>query len=366
MKHLFTGILFLCITVAVHGQETANDYNNHGSLAINLKNINFVKNNEYFNPVIEGYTLIGYFIQPSLIYSPYEKIHIQLGTHILSYAGDEKIKNPSLLFSTRFNITAKTSLIMGALNGSDKHRMFDPHFNKERLYTNYLENGLQSVTETNHLFTDTWLSWENFIFKGDTTREQFTAGESFNYTSSDIAEIFNLEIPVQMQFKHFGGQISNYSSHVITYFNSCGGIRINCRINNGRLGTAGIEYLQFFFKELTGKGDIGITNGYASWFRFHYKYKSFYLGSFYWKSHNYYAPNGNMIYSNVSDYQKNMIINDRTVWTNSLYLTIHPADFFEVYIGFDSYYDPDIKRMDTALALHLNFEKLIRLTAGSI
>jgi hypothetical protein len=365
MKHLFIVIFILLIPCGAYSQEKGADRSDRGGFGISLKNINFIKNNEYFNPVTEGYTLIGYFIQPALIYSPFEKMKIRIGTHILSYAGEDRTERPSFLFSTRYNITEKTSLTMGSLNGSDSHLMFDPHFNKERLYTNYLENGLQCVTETDHVFTDTWLSWENFIHKGDTTREQFTAGESFKYTSGNIADIFYLEVPVQVQFKHFGGQISNYSSHVITYFNTCAGVRINCRIDNGRFGTVGVEYLQFYFKELTGKGDIGITKGYASWYRLHYQYKSIYLGSYYWKSHDYFAPNGNAIYGSVSDYQENVIINDRTIWTNSLYLTLHPADFLEFYIGFDSYYDPGIKRMDTALALHLKFDKLIRI-AGSL
>ena len=57
---------------------------------------------------------------------------------------------------------------------------------------------------------DTWVSWENYIFKGDSTREIFTFGESFRYTSSPIADFVHFEVPVQLQLKHHGGQISNY------------------------------------------------------------------------------------------------------------------------------------------------------------
>jgi hypothetical protein len=217
------------------------------------------------------------------------------------------------------------------------------------------------VTETEHIFSDNWLSWENFIFKGDTTREVFTTGESFRYTSGKIGNTFTLEIPVQFQFKHYGGQISNYREHIETYFNLAAGLRINLDIAEKRIGTAGIEYLQFINNELSKRGPNGVTKGYASWIRFHYNYKAVYFGSYYWKSHNFYAPDGNGIYSSVSLRDIKAVIPDRKIWTNSLYLTFHPLNYLEIYFGFDAYYDLNLKRIDPAMALHMSFNKLIRL-----
>ncbi|MBA4321558.1 MAG: hypothetical protein C0408_01950, partial [Odoribacter sp.] len=243
----------------------------------------------------------------------------------------------------------------------DRHRMADPHFDSERLYTLYAEDGFQMVTESEHIFSDNWLSWENFIFKGDTTREVFTMGESFRYTSGKIGNAFKLEIPVQIQFKHYGGQISNYSQHLQTFFNVATGVRINCDIAGANFGTAGFEYLQFINKELIKRGLSGIKKGYASWFRFHYNYKAIYFGSYYWKSHDFYAPNGNPIYSSISTVKDGVVIHDRKIWTNSLYLTLRPLNYFEIYLGVDAYYDLKLKRIDPAMAIHMNFKKLIRL-----
>jgi hypothetical protein len=332
-----------------------------GIVSLSLKNINFIKNNEYFNPVIEGYTLIGYFIQPEIVYSPSKKVRLQLGTHLLNYAGANRISQAKLVFSTTYNFSENTYLTLGTLNGVDKHRMLDPHFDNERIYKANLEDGLQFVTENDHIFSDTWINWENFIFKGDTIREIFTFGESFRYISAKISDIFSVEVPVQLQFKHYGGQISNYNEHVETYFNYAAGVRINFDIAGKRLGIAGLEYLYFHYSELqTGVDDL-ITTGYASWFRFHYNYKTIYFGSYYWKGHNFFAPNGNAIYSSVSTVTENLIVPDRAIWTNSLYLTFHPLDYLEIYLGFDAYYDLNLKHMDTALALHLYLNKLIRL-----
>lgn len=362
-NHLSILSLLVTLFTSSFGQEKSPEPATDGNLWLSFKNINFVRNNEYRNPITEGYSLVGFFIQPSLVYSPSEKINLQLGTHIVSYAGAEKISKPKLLFSTTFNFSENTRLTLGSLSGCEKHRLFDPHFDSERIYTAYHEDGFQLVTENKYLFSDTWLSWENFIFKGDTAREVFTAGESFKYTTPKFGNIFSVELPVQLQFKHYGGEISNYTSHVITYFNLSAGARLNFDIAGGSLGTAAIEYDHFIFSELTAKGDIGITRGNASWFRFHYTLKSVYFGSYYWKSKNFFAPNGNVLYGSVSDYQNNLIIPGRSIWTNSLYFTVFPADYLEIFLGLDGYYNIDKKHMDTSITLHLNFNKLIRLAA---
>jgi hypothetical protein len=183
MRHLFIVIFaLLAFSETNNCQEKTDTLSGPGKVYLSLKNINFLKDNEYYSPVIEGYTLVGFFIQPSIIYMPSEKLKIRLGTHILSYAGAPKITQAKLILSTTYNFTENTALTIGTLSGSDKHRMADPHFNNERLYTSYAEDGFQMVTETEHIFSDNWLSWENFIFPGDTVREVFTTGESFRYT----------------------------------------------------------------------------------------------------------------------------------------------------------------------------------------
>jgi hypothetical protein len=362
MRHLVIIILFLFVFIPVsRSQEKMDTLAEPGKVYLSLKNISFVKNNEYYNPIIEGYTLIGYFIQPAIVYSPSKNVRLKLGAHLLSYSGAEKISQKKLVFSTTYNFSQNTFLTLGTLNGSDKHRMLDPHFDNERLYNLFAEDGLQFVTKNKNLFSDTWLSWENFIFKGDSAREVFSFGESFRFNSDKISDFFTVEAPLQIQFKHFGGQISNYSQPVETFFNFAAGLRVNFDIAKERIGVAGIEYLQFMNNELTKKGETGVTRGYASWIKFHYNYKAIYFGSNYWISHNFYAPNGNPIYSSVSTRENYSVIPNRKIWTNSLYLTVKPFEYLEIFFGLDAYYDLNIKRMDTALALHLYFDKLIKL-----
>jgi len=360
----YRAIVFVTLLVVswnIYGQVSEAAETQPGELSLRIKNINFVKNNEYFNPVIEGYTLPGFFFQPELVYSPSGKVTLRTGIHLLKYSGTEKFSQVRPVFSTTLNISDKTSLTIGSLSGSDNHRLFDPHFNRERLYNAYVEDGFQLTSTNNHFFSDTWLSWEKFIFKGDSAREVFTFGESFKYTSSPVADFMQVEVPFQIQFKHFGGQISNYPEHVETYFNLAAGLRINIDLAQKKYGQAGIEYLQFINNEFNGESHSGISYGYASWLRLHYTYKPLYIGVAYWRAHNFFAPNGNTIYSSVSDYQVNVVVPERKIITNFVNLTLLYESYLELFIGLETYYDIDLKRLDNAITLHLNFDKLIKL-----
>lgn len=375
-------LIVLLFSPYLSGQSVEEDSTTE-VLSLRLKNISFIKNNEYFNPIssspfqltssrplfvdkslwIEGYTLIGFFFQPELIYSPSSKITLRAGTHLLKYSGEDKFSEIKPLFSATLNFSENTSLTLGSLSGSDSHKLFDPHFNSERLYTEYLEDGLQFMSSNDHLFNDTWISWENFIFTGSSEREIFTFGESFRYTSSPVFSFITFEVPLQLQFKHFGGQITDYPEPVQTYFNLSAGLRINFDIADKRYGQAGIEYLYFRSNELHEQEYSAINEGNGSWIRFHYNYKWLVFCSAYWKADDFYAPNGNPVYASIVDINSDYVISDRRIWTNSAFLKIFPESFLEVLFGVETYYDICQERLNHSMTLHLNFDKYIRLAA---
>jgi hypothetical protein len=380
---LITILLFIS-SWNIYGQTDEANEARYGELSLRIKSLTFFKDNEYFNNIaeskftlvssvpafvdksqwVEGYTLVGFFLHPELVYSPSGRVTLRGGVHILKYAGLKKISEFRPVFSATVKLMENTSLTIGSLSGSDRHQLFDPHFNSERLYTDYSEDGFQTTTSTDHIFNDNWTSWENFIIKGDSTREIFTVGESFKYTSSEFADFLQFEVPLQLQFKHFGGQISNFPEHIETYFNLASGVRVNMNLGAKRFGVAGIEYIQFLNSEFPGKPVSGITHGHASWYRFHYTYKAIYFGLYYWQSHNFFAPNGNSIYGSVIDNRSRYVIPDRKIITNAIFLNLTPESYITLYTGIESYYDVCLKRMDNSITLHLNFDKLIKLATG--
>jgi hypothetical protein len=365
MRTIFV-ILLILFTIAgnISGQTVIDAKPQQGDLSLRIKSVSFIEDNEFFNPIVEGYTLLGFFFQPELVYTPSSKVSLNAGIHILKYYGTEKFSKIRPVFSTTLLFSDKTSLTLGTLSGPDKHQFLDPHFYTERFYNEYVEDGIQLTHLNDHIFTDTWISWENYIFKGDSTREQFTFGESFRYISSPVADFINVEIPVQLQLKHRGGQISDYPQHMESFINIAAGLRINFDLAEKRFGQAGIEYLQFVNKSREGDTIAGISHGNASWLKFHYLYKSVSFETGYWRAHDFYAPNGNPIYGSVSDYIPGKVIHDRRIVTTALNIRILPANSLELFFGVDLYYDIDLQRVDQAYTLHLNFDKLITLLSS--
>ena len=364
-----TLIFFLLLFIStstnyIIGQSAIETKAQPGELSLRIKSISFIENNEFFNPIVEGYTLLGFFLQPELVYTPSAKVSLRAGAHMLKYYGNENFSQIRPVFSTTLNFSEKTSLTLGTLSGPDKHHFLDPHFYSERLYNEYVEDGIQLTHINDHVFTDTWISWENYIFKGDSTREQFTAGESFIYTSSLIADFIRIEVPVQLQFKHRGGQISDYSQQLQSFMNMAAGMRVNFDLAGKKFGQAGIEYLHFRNQSRAGDTTYTINHGNGSWIRLHYSYKALRFATGYWKAHDFYAPNGNPIFGSISDYQPDLVIHDRSLITNSISVRFLPASSLEFYFAVDLYYDTAIKRLDQAYTIHLNFDKLINLVSS--
>lgn len=358
-----SGFFLLSLILNVHQLYPISlaDTSSCGTLDLRIRNINFVRNNEYSNPVIEGYTLIGYFIRPELVYSPSDKLTLSLGAHLLQYSGTDRFHLVKPVFSTSIRINENIMFTMGSLSGCDEHRMFDPHFNKERLYNAFSEDGLELRFRNDHFFNDLWLSWENFIFKGDNEREIFTVGESFSYISGKVGGLVRIKIPVQIQFKHYGGQISNYPERVETWLNIAAGAGLCYDFAEKKYGETGVEAIFFHGESMTGNSPSGIGKGSAAWYRIYYAYRNMGVHAGLWMSDDFFAPNGNNIFSSVSDHRYNYVIHERKLITCSANIEIFHKSFLEFYFELEGFYDTDLKRFDNAASLHLRFDKLIRI-----
>ncbi len=84
------------------------------------------------------------------MYSPSPSFEIEIGLHQQLYAGKREQEKPVLIFSSNWKIAPATLLTIGTLKGSDSHRLFDPLFDTERLYSSFNETGFSTVTETNN------------------------------------------------------------------------------------------------------------------------------------------------------------------------------------------------------------------------
>ena len=68
-------------------------------LYLQVQNLNFVKNNEYFNDIIPGQTLFGYQLKPRLVYFAAKNVRVEAGLFVLRDFGKAQFTQLAPVFS---------------------------------------------------------------------------------------------------------------------------------------------------------------------------------------------------------------------------------------------------------------------------
>lgn len=373
MNRYFLIIIALLFSLPVMPQEKGGAGNTGGStadssnLSVSFGSISFFRNHEYFNPITEGYTLSGSHLKPLLIWTPSDIISVSGGLFVSLWSGFDDKPDIDPVFTVSIDIDSRTRLTAGSLQGPDRHRMFDQHYAREKLYTSFVEEGVQIVFRSENLFSDTWIDWERHIFTGDRFREEFTVGESFIYTTGKTGDRLRAEFPLQLLAKHRGGQISNYNAPVETHVNLAAGTRI--MLNGGEIVSSGennfgFSATGFIYHSMRELPEIPFSTGKALLLAGDHTRNNFFFSAGLWLSDNFYSPNGNMMYSSLSDYRDGFTLSRRALLTGSVnFSRSWQSGLLNLFLGFDWYYDLKENTFDHSVTLHLRIpEKAYRLS----
>ena len=65
----------------------------HGEVRLNIDGMGFFRDNEYKGNLVKGYTLPGFWLQPTISYQPLKKLKLEAGIYMLHYWGANKYPN---------------------------------------------------------------------------------------------------------------------------------------------------------------------------------------------------------------------------------------------------------------------------------
>ncbi len=222
----------------------------NGTLAIEIDNTTFFKDNEYDGKQVTGYTLPGLWLQPKVTYQANKHIKLEAGLHSLFFYGKRKYPNAAyqdiaiwkgsdyfegthLSPFFRANVQmGKMNVILGDLYGGANHRLIQPLYCQELNLTSDPETGVQIFVDTKRLHLDVWCDWQSFIFKEDTHQESFVFGGN-----SEVKLGKHWTLPTQVVVQHRGGEIQVDTAHhgVQTLINASIGGRYDTPINTSWL-----------------------------------------------------------------------------------------------------------------------------------
>lgn len=226
-KPYLIGILLVFITFLGVGQASYqdefysssefNDSIDAQNLSVSIRNLNFFKNNEYFNDFVYSRALAGLILEPTINYRIHPKLMLSTGLYVNKYYGETELDKIKPLFRVNWQITNGINLIMGDVNHGLNHRMVEPIYQFDRHYTNNDEEGVQLILQTESAFSDFWVNYDQNSRPGDTEQEQMQIGYSGSYSF-----FHSKAIPVKLFFQtiwvHRGGQdlAVSYNVHTVT------------------------------------------------------------------------------------------------------------------------------------------------------
>ncbi len=323
-----------------------------GALNLKLNNYNFVWNNEYFGPMVKGYTLIGYNAKAAIEYHFSENIKAQGGVYLKKYSGLDKFTSAQPLYSVTLH-NNWASLTLGSINGAGFHRLPDPVLNKEQqLYANN-ENGAQIVINRNRLFVDIWCDWQNFIFQNDAHQEEIFGGLSAEYKAVS-AEQFSLTIPASVSIYHRGGQIDTCDDKMRLLYHISAGLRIEKKqsawVDNIAADARAISFKDNSPEPLSQYGD---TLGYGVLAKVEAAHNTSFVSVGYWYGNKFQSKFGNQIFQSTSGYDPQKTDRKRSILTAELNLSHRFANVLTASFVANVYYDLRVRCTDYNYAILL-------------
>lgn len=320
----------------------------------------FFKNNEYFHPLYEGYTLPGFLLQPRAYMLLGDKFKVEAGIHLAKYSGRNGLKQVEPLFRALYQPTNDFTMILGWLKGTSQHNLIEPLYQWERMYTHPLENGAQFLLDKRRFKLDTWIDWEKYIELNDPFQEELTFGLQSKIQAIG-SETWELWIPVQATIKHQGGQINANKPPLKSIANWAFGLNSKWEFPGSTRKSLNVNCYFVGFTDMSPQKLQVYKNGYGIYPQVESNLGGFKASAGYWYAHHFIASKGEPLLQSVSVRDNTILYPTRNVVIAKLSYSkfIYKGVAFRGY--FETYTDMQLGQMDYAYGVSLTFNQIFSL-----
>ena len=309
-------------------------------LSFQFESFSYIKNNEYFLKVADGYTLFGNIFTPKIIFQPAPNVQIEGGIFGRKDFGNTAFTSIQPVFTVKIQKDS-SQFLFGNFEGHLNHHLIEPLLNFERVILNRQETGLQYTKRKKNTFFDSWIDWQKMIYNGSDFKEEIFAGLSWNKKIISKPN-FHLSIPYQLTFQHRGGQTTKDTGQVITNINTAVGIEAEWK-TKGFLQLIRIQNYFVGYRQNANYHPF-FPDGSGVYLNLTAETKVLNLMISYWNSTGYQSDAGGDLYQSVGrtynygkvieQYRNILIIRAMKDWKilDNLYLTFR----FEPYFDFNN------------------------------
>lgn len=341
--------------------EVHQQSNKHSTLSLHIHTRSFIKNNEYFNPFVEGHTLAGYQLHPYFNYISFPGITTKLGLFLQrDWATTKFFSRVVPTFTLQYQ-KGVTTFLMGTLESIHQHWLLQPLCDAERALIQSPETGLRIYHAGKRTFIDLWLHWLTLLDKSHHIPEELMAGFSCEQSLVETNS-FTLQIPLQVVLYHLGGQgipVKDYS----LWIGALGG-RMNFSLSKSSffrsLGLAAYYATNHYIKQPhrpfpTGHGFYGQATCQTAWVT---------LQANYWNAYGFSSENlGHPLYQSIQLINKQ--VTHQETHRHLAFLHISYAYNFtkelELVVHIDPYYDINHHLLEHEAGLYISYHPCFEL-----
>lgn len=268
-------------------------------LSLDIYNLNYIYNTEYFTNIPLSGTLFGYQLIPEIKYQPNSRFVIKGGIYLQKEFGRKGYTSLLPTFSVKYK-AKNSSYILGTLEGNTNHGYIEPIYDYKLLLNERLENGFQFFVNTNIYDHDFYINWRRAIHLGDPFKEEFDIGyiAKFNLLTNKKLKI---KLPIQLLYSHKGGQIDSGSTPLTSIVNDAIGLSFAYNVGDQFLKKIIFDNYYVNYKDISGTKVQPFKEGNAYLSHLLFKFKYFDLDLRYWNSNGFINPRGNSLFSSVSE-----------------------------------------------------------------
>jgi hypothetical protein len=320
-----------------------------------FESFSFLKNNEYFLKIADGYTLFGNQFSPKFTYQPAPHVCIEAGVYAWKDFGNTAFTSIQPIFTIKIQKDS-SQFLFGNLEGQLNHRLIEPMMNPERVILNRQENGIQYTRRKQNTFFDAWIDWQKMIYKGDDKKEEIFAGISWNKKLITKPN-FYLSIPYQVTFQHRGGQTTRDTGQVITNINMAIGIEAEWKFNGFLQKIRTQNYLVGF--QQNSNYNQYFKNGSGIYVSLTAETKVLNLMISYWKSSGYLSDAGGDLYQSVGRTFRygNVVEKERKLLIIRVMKDWKIIDNLFITFRFEPYFDLNNKVFEHSESLFLTYRQ---------
>lgn len=369
---ILISIILILISISAYSQWTPDKLttspwlmeSDSNRITVNADIIGFLKNNEYFSPIVKGETLPGISIRPTIAYQLGTNLKAELGMTSMYYSGDQQ-RDGTYLFNgiyakLQYAVKPNFNLVFGNYYGGVNHRLIEPLYKWERQLIDKPESGLQLIYEDKKYFADVWLNWQRFIQKGDSVPEVLTFGVSSSITLTKADNPLRISIPLQLVIYHQGGQIDVSEEKMIVSGNLATGVCSEYSINHKLIKSIGANiYLVGYYDKLPDNSIRPYDKGWGIYPVLTVDASPFKAMVGYWNAKKFYSFEGEPLFASFNTDYPNEVLRNRSMLTFKASYSQQLHKKFSLGGQIETYSDLNRGKTDYSFGVYLRFNGIL-------